>query len=263
VFKEPFGGRARQIWSEVIAYELAKAVGVSVPPAFLAIDSGSHTPGVLVEFFYGHPGEFPDLTFVHAVERMQALGFPTDFHRGSLRDNIQLTRAHQIGNWDTWWAETLAFDALIGNTDRHSENWGFLSRQLPGEEPQYGLGPAFDNGTSLGFIIGDGELHRFGPGARFERFIERGSHHFGWLSGQTASAGHAELCRQFIDIFGRRSQPAANMARVAGLRDSEIERILNWCTAFDFPVPFTEARADFVYRLVRRKRDELAQAIGL
>lgn len=32
------------------------------------------------------------------------------------------------GDGQRWWAETIAFDAIIGNTDRHSENWGFLIR---------------------------------------------------------------------------------------------------------------------------------------
>jgi serine/threonine protein kinase HipA of HipAB toxin-antitoxin module len=63
---------------------------------------------------------------VHAIERLQGLGYPIDFKRGSLKDNVTLCRQHGIANWRTWWARTLAFDAIIGNTDRHTENWGFL-----------------------------------------------------------------------------------------------------------------------------------------
>lgn len=125
LFKEPTGFRAQQIWSEVIAYELSKALYLPVPPAFLAVGPGNAPPGVLVEFFYGYVGE-PERRFVHAIERLQARHFLFDHKRGSIKDNIDLCRIHKTPSWRSWWARTLAFDAVIGNTDRHSENWGFL-----------------------------------------------------------------------------------------------------------------------------------------
>lgn len=93
LFKEPFGHAAQQIWSEVIAYKLAREVGVEVPPAFLGYDARRDSPGVLVEFFFGH-AERADARFVHARERFQALGMPPDEKRGSLAENIKLSRLH-------------------------------------------------------------------------------------------------------------------------------------------------------------------------
>src|SRR4051794_34921865 len=55
LFKVASGWQSQQTWSEVIAYEIAKVVGLSVPPAFIAFDSATGETGVLVEFFYGHP----------------------------------------------------------------------------------------------------------------------------------------------------------------------------------------------------------------
>ena len=40
----------------------------------------------------------------------------------------------------------LVFDALIGNTDRHHENWAVL-------EPSHALAPSYDHGASLGFNV--------------------------------------------------------------------------------------------------------------
>jgi hypothetical protein len=37
------------------------------------------------------------------------------------------------------------FDALIGNTDRHHENWGLINNER--------LSPLYDNGISLGWRI--------------------------------------------------------------------------------------------------------------
>src|SRR4051794_8970759 len=46
LFKEPSGLYAQQIWSEVIAYELSRDLGLAVPPAFLALGPGNGSPGV-------------------------------------------------------------------------------------------------------------------------------------------------------------------------------------------------------------------------
>lgn len=48
--------------------------------------------------------------------------------------------------WDQFF-ELLAFDALIGGTDRHYYNWGVLEKADTGEFIR--LAPAFDNGISL------------------------------------------------------------------------------------------------------------------
>ncbi|MEQ4564449.1 HipA domain-containing protein [Paenarthrobacter sp. CAP02] len=47
-----------------------------------------------------------------------------------------------------WFAGYLVFDALIGNQDRHSENWS-LELDLKGT---YHLAPSYDHATSLGIV---------------------------------------------------------------------------------------------------------------
>jgi hypothetical protein len=48
-------------------------------------------------------------------------------------------------------ASYLVLDALIGNTDRHHENWGVLAN--PASTPT--LAPTFDHASSLGFLLSD------------------------------------------------------------------------------------------------------------
>ncbi len=258
IFKEPTGSRAQQIWSEVIAYELARDIGVPVPPAFVAYDPIGRSAGVLVEFFYGHVYDQP-MRFIHAIERFQGVGMPVNEKRGSLRDNLLLSRIHKVVDWRRWWAETLAFDALIGNTDRHSENWGFLVDQASPGEGIYSLAPAFDNGTSLGFLIRDEEISAFMQPGKLKKVITRGRHHFGWLSGSVQDAQHAELCAKFLAVYGGSGEA---MRKVIHLRDSRIQDVVAWCTRFDFPVAFTAGRAAFVEAQVRARRDAIAAAIG-
>jgi hypothetical protein len=258
LFKEPTGARAMQIWSEVIAYEVAREVGVPVPPAFLAYGPGNGAPGVLVEFFYGHLGD-PDSRLIDGIERLQALRRQTDFHRGSLKDNIDVCRLQMVPDWRFWWARTLVFDALIGNTDRHSQNWGFLT--MPGLDGRlaFSMAPAFDNGTSLGFIIGESDLDRFTQAERLRKFVHNGRHHCGWTSGDHRSAQHIELCR----LYGQHiSSTRVPMRRVLELSDAQIDEIVSWCRRFDFAVPFTEARAKFIAAQLRERREALAKAVA-
>jgi hypothetical protein len=257
LYKEPEGAYRQQIWSEVIAYELAKYAAVPVPPAFLARDPARSTPGVLVEFFYGHPYEARSTRFVNAIERFQARGIATNLRRGSLHDNVFLTRAHKIVDWRERWAEMIAFDALISNTDRHSENWGFLVQFDDGAH--YSLAPAFDNGTSLGFRIREEDLARFTEPKGIAQLVARGNHHFSWLGGVDRVAGHAELCARFVQRFGR---AGGAMEGVIRLSDSTIRDVLAWATRFNFDIPFSRERAEFVFALTRAKRDALEQAVG-
>jgi HipA-like C-terminal domain len=257
LFKEPVGSRAQQIWSEVIAYELSRDLLLPVPPAFLAQGPGNGSPGVLVEFFYGYPSE-PEFRLVHAIERLQGLRFPIDYDRGSLKDNVTLCRLHRTPDWRNWWARTLAFDAVIGNSDRHTENWGFLV-DTGSSGRNHTLAPAFDNGTSLGYIIREEDLNAFVQPARLGKLVAKGTHHFGWVGGDSEGAQHARLCRQYRDRYlDRRSA----MDDALALTDNRIALLVDWCCSFAFALPFTEARGRFVAAQLRARRDALATALG-
>ena len=257
LFKEPDGWRAPQIWSEVIAYELSRDLGIPVPPAFLARAPGNGSPGVLIEFFYDHPGD-PKRRYVDAIELLQGSGVVTDLRRGSLLHNISLSRSLAIPGWRAWWARTIALDALIGNVDRHSRNWGTLIT-LGHARQSYELAPAFDNGTSLGYNFPEDQLARRTDPVEIAKLVSDGHHHFGWLSGDDRSAQHSKLCREMSDRLiggvGNAMDDAANLA------DHRIEEILNWCSRFDFPVPFSDLRAAFVDAQIRARRDALAGAL--
>src|SRR5262249_28640209 len=51
----------------------------------------------------------------------------------------------------------LLLDALIGNTDRHHENWGILQFPPQGGRRVAELAPSFDHASSLGHNLADDE----------------------------------------------------------------------------------------------------------
>ncbi len=232
LFKEPDGRSILQIWSEVIAYEFGRCVGVPVPPAFLATAPRNGSPGVLIEFFFGYADQQP-ARLIHGVERLQAHGFPINHKRGSLKDNIEVCRFQRAHDSRFWWAQTLAFDAMIANTDRHSENWGFLAVTQRDRSVTYSMAPAYDNGTSLGYLLPEHELPRRTEPDGVKKFIANGKHHFGWVSGDHASAQHMQLCKLYAS---RIRGTAETMRRVASINNAQIDDILSWCRSFDYSV---------------------------
>ena len=52
-------------------------------------------------------------------------------------------------------AEYLVLDAVIGNTDRHHENWGFQLRRRGEKDWDISLAPSFDHASSLGRELRD------------------------------------------------------------------------------------------------------------
>lgn len=261
LFKQPEGSRIQQIWSEILAYELGRDLNLSIPPAFAAINSRDGSVGVLIEFFYGFQDEAHEVRFVdgRAIFSSQRQSF--NERTGSLRQNYFLSRGIGVTNALEWWAKTIIFDALIGNTDRHSENWGFLIKFNEAGTHSRDMAPVFDNGTSLGQIVREEELPDYllpGNGGRFAKFIRKGQHHFSWLPGGV-ERGHVALCEHFATLHFT-ARPF--MHSVIQLDDNRIEEVLTWAKGFDFPVRVTDLRSDFLKRQLVTRRDLLREAIG-
>jgi hypothetical protein len=120
------------------------------------------------------------------------------------------------------------------------------------------MSPVFDNGTSLGYEPADEALAAPWPAARLAAYIGRGTHHCS-LNDATKGTPHVELCKMFLETY---PSAGVEMRKVILCSDSVIDEIVHWCTGFDLPAPFTINRAAFVGRLVKARRDQLAQALG-
>lgn len=166
-----------------------------------------------------------------------------------------------LGNaWMCDWAIMLTFDALLGNTDRHHENWGFLlERTSEVPPPNIRLAPAFDNGTSLGHEFSPGQFHKFDDPAFLQRYISRGRHHMRWRRQDEQRAGHAEL---LLKLAHKYPQCLAAMRNVLGFDAKALEFCLGALTELVLPVQLSAARARFMLRLVLARRDHLLNALA-
>ncbi|MBB5501561.1 HipA domain-containing protein [Paraburkholderia sp. MM5384-R2] len=254
LFKRSKRSYPDQFWGEVIAYRVGCCMGLEVPPAFAAVNSGTGYSAALIEWFYDDHQRF-----VHAGDFLQAI--VPDFERTqgkqhNLTDAAGLLRAMAIGkmlkgDWRQWLADMLVFDAVIGNTDRHQDNWGFVFSPVENDVSVIcHVAPLFDNGTSLGHERFIDRVQGWNEGD-VDRYIERGMHHMGKtrLEG-FASAKHAELVRHALTVWpGTREIVVQRL----NLLEAGLPRLLQDLIELGGDVPLSIGRADFVRRLIARR----------
>jgi hypothetical protein len=182
-----------------------------------------------------------------------------------------LCRTYGVAAPEQWWARALLFDALIGNTDRHPENWGLFLRQvpqsLPGELPSLrtlpkinvSLAPIFDNATSLGYEILESNIPALLDSGSLERYISRGSHHAGWAPGDDSNRGHFALCRQFCEAV---PDLAGDMGDLLRFDFEEVVSEVEECVEFRAPLQLSRQRKELILRMIQMRKEALSCAIG-
>lgn len=263
--KDP--GRPRhpdQYWAELIAFRIGRLMGLTLPPVFVAIDSERNEPGTLNEWFMGYPGD-GDERYFPGGDYMQRRIPGYDREKGkqhNLATIIEISRILERGKWLThdwrrYWGLCLCFDALIGNTDRHQENWGLIWSE---EGPVARFTPYFDNGTSLGHELLPEKMQRMmrDPNA-LAGYLRRGEHQMRWARDDNRRLplieGVVEYCRHFPQI-----RPIL-IERLRGWCEDDLKAMLYRLTQFDLPHPITTQRAEFIAFLTLTRRARLLEAL--
>ena len=92
-------------------------------------------------------------------------------------------------------AEYIILDALIGNTDRHHENWGILRRRV-GNRWKGFVAPSFDHASSLGRELLDERRDRLIAEDRVGYYSERGHGAIYWCENERRAPSPLELARR-------------------------------------------------------------------
>ncbi|WP_088243222.1 HipA domain-containing protein [Calothrix rhizosoleniae] len=155
-------------WSEKIAAELCHLLGIPHASYELAIFNGDR--GIISPSFFPtkqNITEFDRLTPGNEILQEKVSGYPDsneDLSQHTINNVFNAISSSQVNlpfNWTppegiTTTPETfvsyLLLDAWIGNTDRHHENWAFMS--LNGE---IYLAPTYDHASCLGRELLDGK----------------------------------------------------------------------------------------------------------
>ena len=263
-----------QFWSEIIAAKIGEALGVPVPPCFYAEDIETGQPGSLIEWFYGEAIEEPikeeevlaapldaeempaSTPLIHSLyvpgsNYMQRQIADYDMKAGR-QHNLKhvgylLTRFRQNWKIDFWpfWAKLLTFDAIIGNTDRHQDNWGVLWRATV---PRFA--PAFDNGTSLMHEITEANIGKFNNDEALEKYILKGRHHIRWQINDIKPLPHLELVERLVLT---RPQLTPIVRDILQFNQRNLYDDLMGLTEFEAKVPLSKQRIEVICKLVSKR----------
>ena len=155
-------------------------------------------------------------------------------------------------DWREYWAKAFVFDALIGNTDRHQDNWGIIETFMYVEErvlKTVRISPVFDNGTSMGYNILPRKFKDFESCDKLEKYFLGGWHHMKWSLDDEAQLSHSELLIKFSDKYPETRRIMVNCLKK--LNFDEFKKELERLSQLEVPVKLSAERAHFVLRLLQ------------
>jgi hypothetical protein len=261
-----------QFWVEIVAYKLGRVLGVHVPPAFVAYRKTGETPSeyeyaCLIEWMYNYPAG-PKTHMIDGKILLPRIIDQYDVVKGKQHNFIAVdfcSRYFDIPFHIEKWCRILLFDALIGNTDRHHENWQILATVLDKETFTVDISPAFDNGTALGYNIPASKLESKKKEKNLNAYIfhSKATHHMKWQEDDEKPVKHFDLLTKMIDTY-----PVAKAVFV-DILERDIELVfdeIHGLVEFQVHNPLyqlTKSRADFMIALLRARHKEAKQIVGL
>ncbi len=258
LFKESREHFPWQFWMEVIAFNVGKLMNVVVPPAYVGYDSSTNTYAALIEWFYNEKKQ----VHFHGGDIVINLIPDYDRHRGSQHNWLTIYNWEQIDRKKELikhWAKLFIFDAFIGNTDRHQDNWGIIGSKV--SETEYNIeefSPAFDNGTSMGYEILERNLSKYNDNNKLNEYIMCGTHHMKWSLDDKRRLSHIDLIRKFISQY---PESKTIMNDCLSFDICDLWNILNTLSQIDISIPLSNDRINFIFMLFEKRYNELAKVI--
>jgi hypothetical protein len=166
-------------WAEKIAAEVAAAIGIHAATVELA-RYAQRRGSISLNFVDVHGGG----ALVHGNEilALQVTGYDkgktfrqSDHTLDNIRTAIQGLFGQAADPILTELAGYTVLDALIGNTDRHHENWGLVVQvQREAGKATISLAPSYDHASSLGRELRDDRRIELLTANRVDWYIRRG-----------------------------------------------------------------------------------------
>ena len=143
-------------WAEVVVSAVAGEMGIPAATYRLAhiAESGSSSPGVISRKMVNDEESLIEGNIlleevgVRAASVRDRTGYTLQNVQRSLEEVAPPVEDSGMTSWD-WFVGFVVLDALVGNTDRHQQNWAVI------QDSTRRLAPTFDHASSLGFLLDD------------------------------------------------------------------------------------------------------------
>ena len=247
-----------QHWAEKVAAEVAALLEILHARVELAVFTGEQ--GSVTESF-AHGGR----ALYHGNQMLEVViyGYNPEkkFHQSShTLTNIWKVMDHVFAESEAarraklCIADYIVLDALIGNTDRHHENWGILRRRM-GDGWRGFVAPSFDHASSLGRELMDTRRDRLLAEKRVGDYMERGRGAIYWSEDGKHGPSPLELVRRATRHYPDLFRPA--LTKLKKLNESSMIDIVN-------RVPddwMTSAAREFAIALMCYNLEQLGELI--
>ena len=216
-------------WAEKIASEIADVLAIEHAKVELAVSEDQR--GTVTESFARGKRELALGNEVLAgrihgynpnVKRHQSMHTLSNILRALESIYRRRAKKHKIKI-----AEFIVLDALIGNTDRHHQNWGLLRRRVGKDRWMSRVAPSFDHASSLGRELRDErrdmllEEDRVGSYAN----AKKGCGEIYWLTDDRRGLNPLELVRRAVSAYPGLFLPA--LEKLERLNESKISDLVN------------------------------------
>ena len=151
-------------------------------------------------------------------------------------------------------ASYTVLDALIGNTDRHHENWGLLRRSEGGGLKGF-VAPSFDHATSLGRELLDERRNRFLKENRVGGYAEKGRGAIYWSEEERRGPSPLELVRRAVRTYPGFFRPA--VLKTAEIDESVFSQIVERIP----PDWMTFSAREFALKLLYYNYEQLKEVV--
>ncbi len=273
LFKKSRAWAPWQFWMEIMAYRIGQIMGVQVPPAYVGLSKkespGQETYGALIEWFYSE-----DELYIEGSRLISPL-IPGFDHKTGKQHNLRTILNHLLKKPSDsnkifrkmleHWAKVLAFDTIIGNTDRHPENWGIIIPRKPsGKTIPVRLSPAFDNGTAMSYEQPEEHFARFDNEQYATRYLthpQKARHHMRWSLDDCGNMNFFDFMCRFVSEYPKTK---ASIVRMLQFTYDDLRDCLEPLTdiVIDERSRLTKPRLDFTLKLIMRRTTLLREAMG-
>jgi hypothetical protein len=217
-----------EFWSEIIAYEIGVFLGFNVLRYDIAIDG--KVVGCISEDMVNAKDEY----LIEGVRYLQSSDpnfTPVDYKKRS-RYTFQLIES-AINDFLHFHSEEclnkmmdmFVFDAIIGNTDRHQENWAIIYKYVMEHFPEYTdalrvidrleIAPIYDSGSSLGRELNEDKVNEILlSDKKLDQYILNGKSEVHWLENKIS---HFELLEKLLNNPNYQTAIANSINRVIQL----------------------------------------------
>jgi len=224
-FPQPYTG---QHWAEKIAAEVALVLGIRHARVELAEFQG--TRGSATQSFVRNGS-----SLYHGNQVLQGVvhGYDPEqrFHQSShtLHNiysamNAIFSEQEAAGLARNLITDYVLLDAVIGNTDRHHQNWGILRKRV-GNTWKDSVAPSFDHASSLGRELVDDRRDRYLADNRVGAYAERGRGAIYWSEGDRHGLSPLELVRRGTGAHPGLFLPT--LSKLEKISDGAVTRLLD------------------------------------